>query len=204
MAVKFSRGSFNITIAYLYLRIQKSTGMWYLGSRTARGCHPHDGYICSSKNVKPMILENQEDWKRKIILVGEPKFVLEMETKLLQIVDARKHSMSYNKTNNDGSFGFFGNEIPIDVKRKISASLKGKKKPARTAEHTQKILATKKLHAKPAWNKGLIGAYRRSEETKQKIRNFRTGKTQSTETKQKIAYTERKTKNLLKSLKNEH
>jgi hypothetical protein len=40
--------------------------MWYIGSRTAEGCNPDDGYLCSSDRVKPMILESKSDWKREV------------------------------------------------------------------------------------------------------------------------------------------
>ena len=44
-----------MTVAFLYKWIEISTDKWYIGSRTANGCHPTDGYICSSKIVKPLI-----------------------------------------------------------------------------------------------------------------------------------------------------
>jgi hypothetical protein len=52
-----------MTIAYVYKWTQLSTGKWYIGSRSAIGCNPnqHEKYICSSKTVKPMILEDRND-----------------------------------------------------------------------------------------------------------------------------------------------
>jgi hypothetical protein len=40
------------TIAYVYKWTHIPTSKWYVGSRTAPGCHPDDGYICSSKLIK--------------------------------------------------------------------------------------------------------------------------------------------------------
>jgi NUMOD3 motif len=86
-------------IAFLYRWTQLSTGMWYEGSRTAVGCHPNDGYICSSKLVKPMILENPTDWVRNILVIGEPAYIRKLESARLSQLDAKHDPMSYNKSN---------------------------------------------------------------------------------------------------------
>jgi hypothetical protein len=49
------------TQAFLYKWTHLPSGKWYVGSRTAKGCHPEDGYYCSSKEVKPLILANPQD-----------------------------------------------------------------------------------------------------------------------------------------------
>jgi hypothetical protein len=95
-----------MTIAFVYKWTQLSTGMWYIGSRTAKGCHPDDGYICSSKFVKPLIKANTNDWERTILFIDEPEKILEKEVKLLNKLDAKNHVLSYNKTN--GGFDFYG------------------------------------------------------------------------------------------------
>lgn len=64
------------TIVFLYRWSQKSTGKWYEGSRTANKCYSDDGYICSNCIKKPMILENQDDRVREILVIGEPKLEL--------------------------------------------------------------------------------------------------------------------------------
>ena len=46
------------TQSFLYKWTHIPTQKWYVGSRTASGCHINDGYICSSIEVKPMIIEN--------------------------------------------------------------------------------------------------------------------------------------------------
>ena len=51
-----------MTLAYVYKWTELATGKWYVGARGARGCHPDDGYICSSKVVKPLILANPNGW----------------------------------------------------------------------------------------------------------------------------------------------
>ena len=83
--------------------------MWYIGSRTKIGCHPDDGYICSSKIVNPMIIANPADWYREILEIGtSPAQTRFRETEILTEINARAHLMSYNQTNGDGQFSFAG------------------------------------------------------------------------------------------------
>ena len=91
-----------MTKAYLYMWTQKSTGMWYVGSRSRISCHPDDGYVCSSPSVRKMIKDNPNDWEREIICIGDPKYILDLETSYLKSMDARRDPMSFNKHNNDG------------------------------------------------------------------------------------------------------
>ena len=94
--------------AFLYKWTQQSTGKWYIGSRTAKGCHPGDGYICSSKIVKPMILENRDDWVRDVLCIGEPSYICELEAEYLKLINANDNSYSYNLHNGDGKFSMTG------------------------------------------------------------------------------------------------
>jgi hypothetical protein len=91
-----------VSQAFVYKWIHKPTGMWYIGSRTAKGCHINDGYICSSKIVKPMILEKPEEWERYILHTGTPNDMRKMETLLLVEANAKKNRMSFNRSNNEG------------------------------------------------------------------------------------------------------
>ncbi len=114
-----------MTIAFVYKWTQLSTGMWYIGSRTAKNCHPDDGYICSSNLVKPMIESNTNDWVRTILFIDEPKKIRALESFTLQDLNAKHNPMSYNRHNNDGNF------FPLDghsdeTKCKISERTKGK------------------------------------------------------------------------------
>lgn len=91
------------TQAFVYKWIHKPTGMWYIGSRTAQGCHVNDGYICSSKIVKPMIEQNPQDWERTIINTGTPGDMRKLETFMLVGANAKKDPRSFNRNNADGS-----------------------------------------------------------------------------------------------------
>jgi len=117
------------TVAYLYKWSDTQTNRWYIGSRTKKGCHPNDGYICSSRTVKPMILEQREQWTRTILCLGTPEYIVDLETRLLTAVDAKNDPLSYNQHNGDGKFTTAG----------VDPWNKGKTIPTN----------------KPAWNKGL-------------------------------------------------
>lgn len=90
-----------MTQAFLYKWTEKSTGKWYIGSRTANNCHPGDGYICSSKKVISLINENQNNWHRDVLVIGNPRYIYELEGKLLSLLDAKSDPSSFNKHNND-------------------------------------------------------------------------------------------------------
>lgn len=104
-----------MTQAYLYRWTEKTTGMWYIGSRYARNCHPNDGYICSSKVVKPLIKQYPNNWEKQILVVGEPKDMRDLESRYLTVLEAAKDPKSYNKRNGSGSFHTVG--LPISEKR---------------------------------------------------------------------------------------
>lgn len=93
-----------IHTAYLYKWTQLSTGKWYIGSQTGQNAHPDDGYLCSSKIVKPLIQSNSNDWKRQIMAVGYPGDIYKRETDLLKFFDAKNDPMSFNQHNGDGKF----------------------------------------------------------------------------------------------------
>jgi hypothetical protein len=157
--------------AYVYKWTHIPTLKWYIGSRTGKGCHPQDGYICSSKLVKPLIQSNPEQWIREIIEVGEAQYIRELEAEILQTINAAKDPRSFNKTNGDkrlfGSHpGFKHSE---ETKKKMSESHKGKRK------------------GKPG--------YPRSEETKKKMSESHTGRTCSLEHKKNVSISKLGNKN---------
>lgn len=117
--------------AYVYKWTHKPTLMWYVGSRTNKNAHPFDGYICSSKTVKPMIESNPTEWTREIVAIGSPKEMLDLEKDILMTVDAMNDPRSFNRSNGGRNF--------------------------RGREHALKAWATKRKNgtAPKAWNKGL-------------------------------------------------
>ena len=156
-----------MTNAFLYKWTHIPTLRWYVGSRTAKGCHPNDGYICSSKKVKPMILENKEEWRREIIAIGDSSEILDLESEVLQLLDARNDPRSFNEHNNDKKFSMTGKvggrkgKTPWNkgLTKSMAPNLKGGKKKGTTAWNKGKTGATpwnkgKKTGHTP-WNKGL-------------------------------------------------
>ena len=167
-----------MTISYVYKWTNLLTMKWYVGSRTAKNCHPSDGYICSSKLVKPMILENVNEWKKEIIAVGSVEEMLRLESDILELLDAKNDPRSYNQHNGDGKFKNKGG-IPLTEEHKLNlgASKKGRvawnKGKKMTAEYCQKLKAGHTGKTRPAqktssnelrsnalkgripWNKGL-------------------------------------------------
>lgn len=119
----------NMTRAYLYKWTELSTGKWYIGSRTAKDCHPDDGYICSSKYVKPLILANPANWVREILVISDRKYIRELETAYLKSLNAVKDTQSYNKHYGGATFTNDGSPTSEETKKKISDSLKGERNP---------------------------------------------------------------------------
>lgn len=155
--------------AYVYRWTELSTGKWYIGSRTAKGCHPNDGYICTSKVVKPLILANPNNWKRTIIYLGASKNALNFEMQMLVGLNAAKREDSYNQHNQDGKFtrlgviesseirqkkskARHGDKNPSYGKRRILSPNYGRKYPPKSEETRRKL--SEALKGKTGWNKG--------------------------------------------------
>lgn len=153
------------TQAYLYKWTEISTGKWYIGSRTAKGCHPNDGYICSSKSVNKLIKEYPETWKRDVLVIGSPEYIYELEGKLLTLLDARSDKMSFNKHNNDCEYNgkfvrFAKGSVPWNK------GLPSEQQPFFGKKHTdanktmyskQKIGSNNPAFGRDPWNKGVEG-----------------------------------------------
>ena len=101
---------FTQTQAFVYKWTHLPTLRWYIGSRTAQGCCPADGYICSSRLVRPLVESARSEWTRTVVATGEPADMLELETVILETVDARPDPRSYNQHNGDGRFTTLGVE----------------------------------------------------------------------------------------------
>ena len=74
-------------IPYLYRWIHLPTQKWYIGSKTGKDANPqlHEKYICSSKIVKPMIIEDRNNWIFEILCIGEAAYIRQLETSLLKL-----------------------------------------------------------------------------------------------------------------------
>lgn len=113
------------TIAYVYMWRHTPSLRWYIGSRTSKGCHPDDGYICSSKVVKPLVKAKPEEWVRVILETGEAREMFELEVELLNIFDAKNDPRSFNMHNGDGKFSLTGKQLSEATRLKMSLAKTG-------------------------------------------------------------------------------
>lgn len=74
-----------------------------------------------------MIKENPEGWERKVLVIGEPKFIRELETKRLKSLNAKDDPLSYNQCN---AHLDAGNRLGI----KESETTRGRKSLARRGD----------------------------------------------------------------------
>lgn len=168
------------TEAFLYKWTHIPTQKWYVGSRSAIGCHINDGYICSSDTVFPMITENKEEWRREILVIGNPVYIRELEFEYLSAINAASDSMSFNKSNGFGSYVLTERIHSEETKRKISNSLFGKKQSQETRMKKSKVFSGE---GNPFFGKT------HSEETRNYLRQINLGKTRPDSVKDKISET---------------
>lgn len=86
-----------MTQCYVYKWTHIPTMSWYVGSRTAKNCHPDDGYVCSSRTVKPRILSAPNEWQREIVAQGDRDSMLTLESDILETMDALHDPRSLNR-----------------------------------------------------------------------------------------------------------
>ncbi len=114
---------------YVYKWTELSTGKWYIGSRTKKNCNPFDGYICSSKIVKPLIKKNPENWIREILFVGDAFDAIKIESELLTSADAKNNPDSYNLHNQDMNFHGIRRPCSDEQKQRLRELHKGRPSP---------------------------------------------------------------------------
>ena len=183
-----------MTTAFLYKWTELSTGKWYIGSRTRKNCHPLDGYICSSKIVKPLIQENPNNWNREILCIGTPEYIVDLESKILVAFDAKYNSMSFNLHNGDGKFTFSGATHSSETKEKLKKVVVSLEKRRRLSSSRIGTKLSDLTKQKMSLSK--LGKKRTpmSEDTKQKlsIANSKPRKPHSVETRQKMSDSRKK------------
>ena len=167
----------NQTVAFVYKWTHVPSKMWYVGSRTKTSCHPYDGYICSSKIVKPMIEKNPTDWVREIIATGNPAEMVLLEHSILASADAKNNADSFNMHNGNGKFTNAGVQHLDKTKQKISIACKGK----------PKTFSPKGTEARVTALRQAIKGKSQSPEHKKKRSEAMSGKQQSEEHKAKRA-----------------
>lgn len=172
-----------MTIAYIYKWTHIPTAKWYIGVRTKKGCHPDDGYICSSKIVKPMIKNSPNEWHREILHIGSPEEMIKLEATILTELDAKNNSNSYNLQNGDGNFTTAGLTLPVEWANKISKANLGKKRSEESKENYKR--ANRKKAQDPEYRKKLQKP--KAEGHKQKVSAALKGKQKTEEHKLAIS-----------------
>jgi hypothetical protein len=119
------------TIPYIYKWTHLPSGKWYIGSKARNGWNPtrHEEYICSSKTVKPMILENRIEWDYEILHTGSAEDIINLERQILSELDARNNPMSFNQHNGDGIYNRYGVKDCKSTRMKKSNARQGTKNP---------------------------------------------------------------------------
>ncbi len=116
----------------VYKWTQLSTGKWYIGSKSSKGCHPanHEKYKCSKSLVKTLITENRNDWIYEIWDIGDPLEIRELERIYLTILNAKSNPMSYNESNGYWDPGNrLGRKESPATRQKKSIARQGTKNP---------------------------------------------------------------------------
>jgi len=122
---------YNETIPYIYKWTHLPTGKWYIGSKVRIGWNPsrHEEYICSSKVVKPLIIENRQDWVYEILHTGDSEYISKLENVILKSLNARNDPMSFNQHNGDGLYNRYGVKENATTRSKKSKARIGSKNP---------------------------------------------------------------------------
>jgi hypothetical protein len=129
--------------AFVYCWTDHKTNKLYVGSHKGSS---NDGYICSSKLMKEQYNKRPQDFTRQIIAEGEYKIIRNLESKILQSVNAKINEDFYNQSNGtqdwylkyhteqskekmrqNNSRPWLGKNRSEETKRKMSQSMKGKK-----------------------------------------------------------------------------
>jgi len=154
---------------YVYKWTHTPSLMWYVGSRTSKKSHIYDGYLCSSKIVKPLIQKNPNEWVKQIISTGLPEEMRLLETEILSMSDAKNDQRSFNKHNQDMKFVCTGHTKKTIEKMKQNHKWAGKKRP----EQSKALLGRKKS---PEEIKKFSDALRGVPKTKEHIANLKLAK----------------------------
>jgi hypothetical protein len=172
------------TTAFVYKWTHLPSLKWYIGSRTRQNAHLADGYICSSKIVKPLIISNPHEWTREILYIGTPDDAYQYETMLLEMFNAKDDTRSFNMHNNNGMFTTAGTVVSAESKRKMSIAKKGR---LHSDEYKNKMSKIMKLRARKGPKSKPM-----SDETKQKISLALTGIPKSEKAKHNMSLTKKR------------
>lgn len=173
--------------AFVYCWTDKRDNKFYFGYHKGK---EDDGYVCSSKLMMEQYKHRSQDFVREIIAYGAKEECHDLETAILQTIDAKHMKNVYNQTNGDWEYVFKGHTE--DSKNKIRESRMGKKATPETIEklsESHKGIFAGEKH--PMWGrKGIdnpnFGSHR-TEETCKKLAVAQTGKRFTEEVKRQMS-----------------
>lgn len=147
-----------MTLPYVYKLTHLPSLNWYVGSRTAKNCHPDDGYMSSSQWVKPWAKSCPDEWAKTIICTGTRDQILQLEIDILVTMNAVTDPRSFNRAAG----------IPIGISGKcLSPSHKEKLRQVNIGKkHSQK---SRQLMKAARAQQIITPGWQWSEESKQKF-----------------------------------
>jgi len=164
---------------FLYLWID-CRGQFYVGSHK----ETKKEYISSSEYFNSEYNKRPEDFSREILVIGEDKYIRELESSYCKKIDAAHNPLYYNKHNQDGKFYNYngsnkGKKFSREHRKNLGIAQKGKHFGFKSKETKQKM---RKSHL------GLV----RSDKIKNKISKTLKGKVKSEETKRNMQISQKK------------
>lgn len=169
-----------MTQFYTYMWLREDGTPYYVGKGTGKRAFIHHRKQCAYKpksNARVFV----QHWE------SEDK-AFEMEKWYILLFGRKDLGMGILHNKTDGGEGQSGNHHSDETKTKMRNSQLGVKK---TKEHN---IANSLAHmGQPAWNKGLKGVVKTSEDTRKKMSLSRTGKKRSAEATKNIREANKKT-----------
>lgn len=144
---------------YIYKVTNIITGQFYIGQRSSYKGLPEDDlgirYFTSSKIVRPLFKSNTSEWKKEI-LYRDINYAEMLDYKegyeIHKVFNDKLCLNGYDPTNHNFRT-MAGVHRSEETKKKISKSLKGKKKSPVTEEHKRHL--SESLIGRTGWNKGI-------------------------------------------------
>lgn len=182
-----------MNIPYVYLIGWTKLDKWYIGSRTAVGCHPSDlwkTYFTSSEYVKDFREANGEPDSFEILKkFEEPKEALAFEEEKQREFDVINNDKFLNKNIGGKDFycigAWIGKKHSEETKEKIKNALLGRKD---SLETRLKKSLSRIGEKNPRWGKPspMLGK-KQSEKFKKRMSEVHKGKSVSEETRKKMS-----------------
>jgi len=155
---------------FIYLWYDRKHKKYYLGRHWGT---EHDGYICSSVNMRNNYTNRSQDFKRRIIsrVYTSVEDLIVEEQRWLDMINPNECKVRYyNVSLNSTSPTMRGRKHSEETKNKMSIASKGKPKSESHKEKLRIVNLGKKYSDETNRKKARPIGYKHTEETKQKMR----------------------------------